>query len=177
MISNRSRSGDNSISSSGDNNNITLNNYNVIPKRTIIFDLCELIANENIPSGDYSIKENGNWSLKLSFNNVNEYLDVFDDYCDIYLEFEEILNEQYSDREKMVRKIHHIYRHTRIDNPDNKLDGDFILQNVFNELKKVVSSANFDPTNQIEEEEIDRTLILIMFYTFTKCKLLEIPDR
>ena len=180
MAKNKSQAGDNSISNSGNDNELTQNNYNfsdIMPKRTIIFDLCELIANQNIPSGNYSIKTNTDWTLKLDYNSVVEYTEIFDEYCDIYLDFEEILKEQYSEREKMIRKIHHIYRDVRISYPDKKSDGDFILQKVFVKLSELVNIANYDPSNQVEEEEIDRTIVLIMFYTLTKCKLLEVPIK
>lgn len=175
-----SQAGDNGISNSGHHNDIRQTNINFMdgmPKRTVIYDLCQLIATQDIPAGEYSIKENIDWTLKLNYNNVVEYTEVFDEYCDVYLEFEEILKDQYSDREKMVKKVHHIYRNIRITHPDKKQDGDFILQRVFEELSKLISFANYDPTDQVKEEEIDRTLILIMFYTLTKCKLLEVPTK
>lgn len=180
MTRNTSKAGDYSISNSGDNNELTQYNFtfkDAMPKRTVIYELCMLIANEDIAVGEYSIKINADWTEKLDYNNVNEYTEIFDDYCDIYLEFEEVLNEQYSNREKMVRKVHHIYRDIRITYPDKTQHGDFILQTVFKELKALVSQENYNPLNQVEDEEIDRTLVLIMFYTLTKCKLLEIPKE
>ncbi|MGF2009107.1 hypothetical protein [Lactococcus lactis] len=169
----RIEAGDYSNNTIGDYNQITNNFYDtIIPNRTIVYELCMIIADSDIEVGDYDIRSNVSWTDKLKRNNVESYLEIFDAYCDVYNDFEEILVSQYDKRDKLIRKIQHIYLSVIIKNKSKKDDGDWILDEVYNVLRNTVIQANYNP-EEIIIEDIERTIILIMFYAITKCQLLK----
>lgn len=171
---NKAQSRDRGISISGDNNTIEHHVYNgnMSINRTVLAELCEIIASSDTPQGKYSIKKNSDWIRKLEGNNVKRYTDIFENYCDAYDDIENILGDQYESREKMVRKINHVYTDLILQNPELDGKGDRILSEVFKKLKELVNESG----TEAFEEEIDKSLIVMMFYVFTKCKLLEIRD-
>ncbi len=171
-MGNSIKSGNHSTDIIGDNNQTTNNFYDTIPNRTIVYDLCMIIADSDIEAGEYDIRSNVSWTGKLERNNVINYLEIFDDYCDVYDDFEEILVSQYDKRDKLIRKIRHIYLSVIIKNKSKEEDGDWVLDEVYNILRDTVIQANYNP-NEIILEDIERTIILIMFYAITKCQLLK----
>lgn len=165
-------SGERSTNVIGDGANITNNFYDTIPNRTIIYDLCLIIADSDIEVGNYDIRSNVSWTDKLKKNNVVSYIEIFDAYCDVYDDFEEILESQYDKRDKLIRKIQTVYINLCIKNEDRKNDGDWILGEVYKILTETVIQAHYNPDG-IFIEDIERTIILIMFYAITKCQLLK----
>lgn len=143
--------------------------------RTVLYEFCkqfsesalpEPIANKEkiIPSGI---------SEKMQYNEISVYEKVFRS-CDIYLnDVEEILN-QIPKRESIIRKIERIYDHTKIDKKwDNK---DQLCKIVYDTLLESVST---DPqSSQLFDEDAELAIEALMYYAFTKCKLLDpVPKK
>lgn len=181
-LSNNAKSGDNSVSISGENNQVTFNSFNEnklhILKRTAIFEICQRIANIQIDYDDeYSIQHNSDWMDKFAYNNVNTYVEIFDNYSDGYDEVSEIL-QSYLNKTKMVKKVRTLYLEIEKVRFERKLDGDYVLDQLFKKLKEEVCySASFN-TVDLLDEDVDEAIYLIMFYVFTKCKILKpIPEE
>lgn len=58
--------------------------------------------------------------------------------------------------------------------PTDNTNGDFILEQIFDILKNELCTQDFFNTTNLFDEEIDSAIYLIMFYAFTKCKILEV---
>ncbi|MBC1484159.1 hypothetical protein HCJ58_00040 [Listeria sp. FSL L7-1509] len=174
---NKAQSGDYSISSVGDGNAISIFNGSIPKtiKRSIVFDVCMLIAETELDYVDeYSIRENVDWNEKLEFNRVGIFVDIFENYSNGYTEVEKILRG-YTKREVMVKKIHTIYLKKEKEREKLDKDSDFVLEEVFNQIKENICSVYFlsDSADTLIDEEVDEAIYLIMFYVFTKCKLLK----
>lgn len=166
----------NSIANTGDNVSITLNHFSDGPKRSIIFNVCRAISESNIEyDEEYSIKNNANWLHKFSFNNVKRYQEIFEDYASGYDKIEEILRG-FPFREMTIRKIHTCYLKSLRNYDTKNFDGDSILEDVFKQLKTLAANVNVIESEPLYDESIDEAIYLIMFYAFSKCKLLQIPS-
>ena len=60
--------------------------------------------------------------------------------------------------------------------PNDNIDGDFILEQIFNKLKEEICNEDFVNTTNLYDEQVDYAIYLIMLYAFTKCKILEVVD-
>lgn len=161
------------------NQTINLFDPNLLPttKRSALFEICSTIAEKEIEyNDDYSLFENVDWTEKLEFNNVDIYSNIFDTYSDGYMEIEEVL-QSYNKREIMVKKIHTLYLKSEKKRIENDEDGDFVLDLVFDEIKTIIQRHAHFNNSDLLEENIDEAIYLIMFYIFTKCKLLKKPPK
>lgn len=108
-LSSSARSGDNGTSIVGKNNTLTTFNFGSrtprILKRSAIFDVCKTIAELNIEYDDeYSIQTNSDWMEKFVHNEVDLYIEVFDNYSDGYDEVSKVLHS-YLKKAIMVKKF------------------------------------------------------------------------
>lgn len=168
--------GHDSIANTGDGNTISL--YKTVEnnsfKRSILYDICRAIKNASIPlyeELDYDFKESG-WDEKMDYNQIQIYADIFRQEAFAYDELDEVMRE-FTNREAMIMKINHTYRMTLKEQTNPNIDNDTILEEVFNKLMKVVDDSSFPEKKQIHIEQKERYIRLIMFYAFTKCKLLK----
>lgn len=60
--------------------------------------------------------------------------------------------------------------------PNDNIDGDFILEQIFNKLKEEICNEDFVNSTNLYDEQVDYAIYLIMLYAFTKCKILEAVD-
>lgn len=175
--SNIARSGDNGTSIVGDHNNVLEIKFDSktprILKRSVIFDVCKQIAELDIEYDDeYSIQTNSDWMEKFEFNNVDDYIEVFDNYSDRYDEVSKVLHS-YLKKTVMIQKIRAVYLKVEKVRKREKLDGDYVIEEVFNRLKEGVLYSEYISGSVSVDEEFDEAIYLIMFYAFTKCKLLK----
>lgn len=169
---------DHSTAFNDNHGNIYISQMPMGPRRSILFSVCKIIADADIEYGEYSIEVNANWDEKLNFNNVSTYRDIFDNYASSYDEVEEILKD-IPKREKMIRKIFNFYKKVEKGQDVSCYDGDTVLSMVFDEIKELVNQINntLDLEKSLIDEDIDEAIYCIMFYVFTKCKLLRIPPK
>lgn len=177
VLSNSARSGDNGISLVGDNNKLSTFNFGSqtprILNRSAIFDVCKTIAELDIEYDDeYSIQSNSNWMEKFEYNEVDLYIEVFDNYSDGYDEVSKVL-QSYMKKTVMVKKVRTVYLEVEKVRKKEKFDGDYVIEQVFRRLKEEVCYSALISESDLLDEEVDEAIYLIMFYVFTKCKLLK----
>lgn len=174
--SSSARSGDNGTSIVGDGNTVTSikfdQNTPKILSRSLISDVCKTIAEMDIDYDDYySIQQNSDWMKKFEYNNVGIYVDIFDNYSDGYDEVSKVLQGNMK-KSAMVMKIRTIYLKIDSSKPEDA-DGDYIVSQVFDVLKNEVCCRELISPIGLLDEDVDAAIYLIMFYAFTKCKLLK----
>lgn len=177
VLGNNARSGDNGTSVVGNNNTFnTVQFDNQTPRilrRSAIFDICKIIAELDIEYDDeYSIQSNSDWMEKFDYNNVQHYVKIFDNYSDGYDEVSKVLNG-YLKKTIMVKKICTVYLEVEKVREQENLDGDYVIKQVYLRLKEEVCYNDLINNSDLLDEEVDQAIYLIMFYAFTKCKLLK----
>lgn len=173
--------GNNNAVANGPNALAIINNFNGavgLPRRAAIFEVCKIISEANIDfSEEYSISKNPDWNVKIKFNNVVEFVDIFDFYASGYDRIEKLLSG-FPKREVMIRKINCVYIRLRAKNTlIDRNNGDLMLSKVFDALKLLLNQLNDQIELPLMDEEIDSAIYLLMFYAFTKCKLLQPPTK
>jgi hypothetical protein len=108
----------------------------------------------------------------MEYNHIEIYADIFNQEAFAYDELDNVMKE-FSNRQQMIMKINHTYKMVLKEHIDNPIDNDFILEEVFRRLMKVVDDSSLPEKEQIHLEHKERYIRLIMFYAFTKCKLLK----
>lgn len=176
-LSNSAKSGDNGTSIVGNENVLTTINFSSrtpkILKRSAIFDVCKIIAELDIDYDDeYSIQKNSDWMEKFEYNKVDLYVKIFDNYSDGYDEVSKVL-QSYLKKTIMVKKIRTVYLEVEEVREKEQLDGDFVIKQVFERLKEEVCYSALISESDLLDEEVDAAIYMIMFYAFTKCKLLK----
>lgn len=177
VLGNNARSGDNGTSIVGDNNTLrTINIGGQAPRilnRSAIFDVCKIIAELDIEYDDeYSIQTNSDWMDKFDYNKVELYVEIFDNYSDRYDEVSKVLHS-YLKKAIMVKKIRAVYLEVEDVRKQENLDGDYVVKQVYLRLKEEVCYSALISGCDLLDEEVDEAIYLIMFYAFTKCKLLK----
>ncbi|ARF68060.1 hypothetical protein B7C51_09795 [Paenibacillus larvae subsp. pulvifaciens] len=174
--SSSAKSGDYGTSIVGDGNIINSVNFDShTPKvlsRSLIFSICKTIAEMEIEyDDDYSIQQNSDWMEKFEYNNVNLYVDIFDNYSDGYDEVSKVL-QGHLKKSSMIMKIRTVY--LKVDNakPEGS-NGDYVISKIFDILKEEVCCQELLQPVGLNDEDVDAAIYLIMFYAFTKCKILE----
>lgn len=170
-------SGDNGNSIVGSGNNLTTYNFDSqIPKRlkrSVIFDVCKIISELDINYDDeYSIQNNSDWMNKFEYNDVSLYIEIFENYSDNYDEVYKVLNT-YLKKIIMVKKVRSIYLKVEDLRKKGNYNGDFVIEEVFELLKEEVCFSALMNESNLLDEEVDEAIYMIMFYTFSKCKLLK----
>lgn len=176
--------GDNSTAKSGDNGTSVVGDGNVfntvnfdsyVPKvlpRSVISNVCKMIAEMEIEyDDDYSIQQNSDWMEKLAYNEVKVFVEIFDNYSDGYDEVSKIL-QTHLKRTAMVMKIRTVYIKVDSAKPEGA-DGDYIISEIFKELKEEVCCQELIRPEGLYDEDVEAAIYLIMFYAFTKCKILK----
>lgn len=162
----------------GDNNLFQqiVNAPSPVVRRSYLYDICHQILEAQIePSEDYSIEFNADWSKKLDFNNISTYyVEIFTNDAYAYAEVSEIMGS-FANRETLVRKVRNIYLDKEKEREASNEDGDFVLKGVFDQLENAINIHENSLGERMPDEERDRCIWLLMFYTFTKCQLLRKP--
>lgn len=170
------KSGDNGTSVVGDGNVITSVNFDShVPKvlpRSILSSICKTISEMEIDYvDDYSIQHNSDWMEKFSYNEVKVYVEIFDNYSDGYDEVVKILQTNLK-RATMVKKIRTVY--LKVDSAKPEGEGsDYIISEIFRILKEEVCVQELIRPDDLYDEDVEEAIYLIMFYAFTKCKILK----
>lgn len=165
--------GNNGLGVIGNDNDIDLEYHPF--QMSVLHQVCKAIMESSIdvtPEDDYSLKTNSDWMEKFEYNKVAIYVDIFDDEAPDIDQLEEVM-EEFPNRSLMINKIKHVYRIVEKERSDNNFDGDFVLENVFKELCRVVDESGLPTEEQTPLEQMERYIKLIMFYAFTKCQLLK----
>lgn len=142
------------------------------PKRSLVYEVCKMIAEKEFEeTSDYSISQNVNWTRKIEHNKIEKYKILFEEYSFAREDIEELL-EGYEKRTTLIKHIKTLYINSVFEIPDK--DNDFKLDWVFTELCSIVDEAD-SCTDKIYVEDRNQAIYQLMFYSFTKCQILEIP--
>jgi len=164
-------SGDGTINNTGDRAKFEINNYagqKKILNRTYLFDFCLKFSEvEDVPD-DYETNLTSDFEVKMHYNEIDIYKDIFLE-CDHYLDDVETILKGITRRQRILSKINTKYK---------KLKGfgkweskDELCEGVYNYLIESVQNDN-NSTN-IYVEDVELAIHALMYYAFTKCKLLD----
>ncbi|MDT2636582.1 MULTISPECIES: hypothetical protein [Enterococcus] len=174
--SSTAKSGDNGTSVVGDGNIFTSLYFDshtpTVLSRSVILSVCKTIAEMEIEyDDDYSIQRNSDWMEKLAYNDVKVFIEIFDNYSDGYDEVSKVL-QTHLKKTVMIKKIRTVYLKVDSTKPE-EADGDYIISEIFKELKEEVCCQELIQPVGLYDEDVDAAIYLIMFYAFTKCKILK----
>lgn len=175
------RGGRNNINNTGDNP--FFGDIYVVPppsnprklNRTVLYSFCKQFSETTLPEAIISDSHAlpSEIDNKMNYNEIQYYREVFIN-CDIYLNDVEEILIQIPKREVIILKIARIYRTKKLQNNWNNKDQ--LCSFVFEELMEVITN---DPlSGQLFNEETELAIEALMYYAFTKCKLLDpVPER
>lgn len=171
MINNRNiiNQAPDSVNVSGDNNDI---NVNIIQQsktlnRTFLYEYCNNFE-YRISEQDRTLQVPSNIMDKISFNQLNFYKIIFENYS-IHLDSVEQVLAGVSILEKIVNDIH--FEYLKIASSNNVLSGDEICEKIFEYLYTKISN---DPgSKNLIEEDVKNALYSLMYYVFIRCKILK----
>lgn len=177
MVSDKSIvGGSDSVNTIGNGNVISVvkNIENNTFQKSILYDICQAIKSADIPLYDnpaYRFIESA-WDEKMDYNRIDVYATIFKQEAFAYRELEVVMKE-FTNRAEMILKINHTYRMVLKELDGTTKDNDIVLDNVLCKLMKIVDDSSLPEKRQLYLEQKERYIKLIMFYAFTKCKLLE----
>ncbi|WP_413536692.1 hypothetical protein [Carnobacterium divergens] len=145
-----------------------------VPSISLIYNVCKVISELEFEATEkYSIEKNSEWNSKIAYNEIHSYKTIFQDQYLSYDKVEQAL-KTIPKRDLIVRNIRTIYQKEKVKN-ENK---DEVLDQVFEELSSLVVTSGISCGNELYEEEKNDAIYSVMFYTFTKCQLLEpVPNH
>lgn len=143
--------------------------------RTVLYSFCKQFSETTLPeaiiSDSYILPSE--IDNKMNYNEIQFYKEVFIN-CDIYLNDVEDILTQIPKREVIILKIARIYGTKKLKN--NWQNKDQLCSSVFDELMKVI--INDPQSSHLFNEETELAIEALMYYAFTKCKLLDpVPER
>ncbi|MCK1987872.1 hypothetical protein MPH48_07075 [Lysinibacillus fusiformis] len=168
--------GDNSNVING-HNNILKQFFNTFSPKTVtpsdIHKVCEILDGNLSENTDFTFTKNPDWVEKMNYNSLYRYRSTFEEYCMFYESVEEVFTSTAIDGNRLLRVINNIYKDELIDNPD--LNSDKIVRNTINSLRIIVENSY--KSTSMTSEHIEDVIISVVFFAFTRCKILEKPPE
>lgn len=166
--------GKNSTVINGHNNAITENFYNY---KTItpsdIYEVCEILDGNLSDSDSLEYSLNPDWLYKMEYNSLCLYKEKFEEYCMFYESVETVFRSSTFNGTRLLRRINTIY--IEIATTDDQLNSDQIIQHIINNLREIVKDSYENTT--LTSEHIEDVIISVVFFAFTRCKILKKPPR
>ncbi|MFJ7471655.1 hypothetical protein ACIQWI_24320 [Peribacillus frigoritolerans] len=163
--------GDNSINNTGDGAQFEINNYvgqKKILNRTYLFDFCLKFSEVEDAPEVYDADLTSDFEGKMDYNEIDVYKDIFFE-CDHYLDDVEIILEGIPRRQRILSNINTKYKKIkRFGQWDNK---DELCEGVYDYLIEAIQNDN--NSKSIFVEDVELAIHALMYYAFTKCKLLD----
>lgn len=163
------KNGDNNLINTGD---VNINNYNSNPgilNRTRLYEFCEQFSFlDDLYEPDYSFELPSDISDKISYNELDEYNEIFKDVSHTLDDVENILSN-IPKRGSIIKKIKGIYLNCKIDNKDKSKDQ--LCKLVFHKLLEQLNYTNSEAS--LYEEDTYFAIQCLMYYSFTKCQILD----
>ncbi|QDP39447.1 hypothetical protein [Radiobacillus deserti] len=163
--------GDNTINNTGEGARFEINHYagqKKILNRTYLFDFCLKFSEvDDVPDG-YDADFTSDFEGKMDYNEIDVYKEIFFE-CDHYLDDVESILEEIPRRQRILSNINTKYKKLkRFGKWDNK---DELCEGVYNYLIETIQ--NDDNSKDIYLEDAELAIHALMYYAFTKCKLLD----
>ncbi|MEI3610190.1 hypothetical protein [Pseudogracilibacillus sp. SO10305] len=164
-------SGDGTINNTGDGAKFEINNYagqKKVLNRTYLFDFClKFSVIEDVPES-YNGEFTSDYEGKMEYNEIEVYKDIFFE-CDHYLDDVETILEGIPKRQRILSNINNKYKKIkRFGQWGNK---DELCEGVYDYLIDVIQNDNNFKDIYVEDAEL--AIHALMYYAFTKCKLLD----
>lgn len=178
--------GNNNVQTIGNNNSIDNSvNFHLGDKISIapskLFRLLKIVATSNNYSGvDFDLDLPEELLTKLNFNNAQKYVMIFEGSVEDYVTLGNILETEFPDGEKIIRSVRNIFIKKRPKNQNGeiiKVDGDYILNEIYDTLEgQIVKSSDYIQ-NPIDIEDVEQFINALLQYCVIKCKVLDNPNR
>lgn len=163
--------GDNTINNTGDGAKFEINNYTGqkrILNRTYLFDFCLKFSEVEDTADSYDGNLTSDFEGKMDYNEIDVYKDIFFE-CDHYLEDVETILEGIPRRQRILSNINNKYKKLkRFGQWEHK---DELCEGVYNYLIEAIQNDNNSELIYVEDAEL--AIHALMYYAFTKCKLLD----
>ncbi|WPK11285.1 hypothetical protein R6U77_15535 [Lysinibacillus louembei] len=163
--------GNNSHVINGNNSTIEISYSLKTVTPSDIYKVCEILDGNLNENNDFIFDLNPDWLEKMEYNFLDHYKDIFEEYCIFYEAVEEVFRSTNINGTRLLRRINIIYKDILIENAH--LNSDKIIKNVINTLKKVVEDSYEETT--LTTEHIEDVILSVVFFAFTRCKVLEKP--
>ncbi len=167
--------GDNAINNTGDGATFEINHYNgqnKILNRTYLFEFCMKFSELDDAQEEYDAEVTSDFEGKMNYNEIEVYKEIFFE-CDHYLDDVELILEEIPRRQRILRNINTRYK--KIKGLSQWKSKDQICEGVYEYLlDKIQNDSN---STDIYDEDVELAIHALMYYAFTKCKLLDpIPE-
>jgi hypothetical protein len=124
-----------------------------------------------------------NTELKISFNNVNRYKSVIEEFAPYQGKlnkiYEEIEKDGSTKKELVLYNIKRMYLNVKSDYKDIeeiRTNSDIIFDRVIDEMWNKIDNAP-NKLNEYDQETIDFSLMIVIVDAFMRCNILEEPPK
>lgn len=163
------KSSDGNIINTGDTINKFYSPSAKVLNRTRLYEFCKQFESLNgLDEPDYSMELPSDITDKISYNELDEYKEIFIDVSHTLEDVESILSN-IPKRGSIIRRIKGIYLNSKIQNKDTNKD--LLCNLVFNELLESVNCS--DDETSLFQEDTYFAIQCLMYYAFTKCQILD----
>ena len=166
-------SGNGNVVVSGNDNSI---NFPSTP--STLYKICKMLYQkmniQEIRKIEYDITHNSEWIGKLEYNKISDYYNKR--FLEVSLDIDtiEIVINSLENQDNFIKWLHKRYRMLCIKFPQKNKEE--ILVELNEELENMLKDAQ--KNDNIDIEELSLNIDKILFYGFTKCKILEpVPKR
>lgn len=163
--------GNDSINSTGDGANFEINHYTSSVKilnKTYLYGFCVKFSEVEDTTENYDIEIASNIEDKMDYNEITLYKEIFFD-CDYYIDDVEAILEEIPRRQRILSKINNKYKRFKMfEKWDNK---DELCELVYKDLYRTIENDQSSGDMYLEDAEL--AIQALMYYSFTKCKLLD----
>ena len=151
--------------------------------QSILYEVCVdflKASNQNSlkASEEYSTQHNSDWFEKLEYNKVDELRELLDYYGVMNLKEVQLVLDKLDSPDELVMFIHSKYKEVKVKNKEKTKDEMLLIlyDILYDILKK--SQDNSEDKYILYDEEINKYVYSLIFYCFTKCKVLDpIPKK
>lgn len=169
--SNIQNQGANAINNTGNDAKFEFNNYNggqKILNRTYLYDFCFKFSEVEDILESYNTEVTSDIEEKMNHNELDLYKDIFLD-CDHYIDDVEAILEEIPKRQRILSTINNKYK--RLKKFADWQNKDQLCEWVYEFLIETIE--NDHNSGNIFHEDVELAIHSLMYYAFTKCKLLD----
>lgn len=153
---------------------IDLNFSNRKPlNRTALFTFCEAFSEvDSVEDNEFPLASPSKFLKKMDYNELQDYKQIFEG-CALYYNDVELVLSQFTRREKIPNSIHKVYKKI-LKNYHSEYNADLICYDMAEELLGIIHNdvRSLDEKLGIDKEDFELAIDALMYYTFTKCKIL-----
>ncbi|MEK5069613.1 hypothetical protein [Sporosarcina sp. FSL K6-1508] len=168
--------GNNTINNTGERAQFEINHYanpQQILNKTYLYGFCVKFSEVEDTAESYDTEIASDIEEKMDYNEIDLYKEIFFE-CDHYIDDVEAILEEIPRRQRILSKINNKYK--RFKKFEKWNDKDELCEWVYNYLYETIE--NDQSSGDIFLEDAELAIQALMYYSFTKCKLLDpIPKK